>query len=90
MRRIAHISDLHFGTESPPVVEGLLADLLAAQPHLVVVSGDLTQRAKRSEFVAARAFLERVPFPQLIVPGNHDIPPFQLTWMSSVRGLTCG
>lgn len=78
MRILAHISDLHFGTEDPAAVEGLLADLLTERPHLVVVSGDLTQRARRSQFAAARAFLDRVPFPQLIVPGNHDIPLYDV------------
>jgi 3',5'-cyclic AMP phosphodiesterase CpdA len=78
MRTIAHISDLHFGTEDPPVVEGLLADLQALQPALVVVSGDLTQRAKPREFMAAREFLARIPFPRLVVPGNHDVPLFDV------------
>src|SRR5438445_2755469 len=71
---IAHISDLHFGTEDPAVAEGLLADLATQQPALVVNSGDLTQRARAGQFRAARAFLDRIPFPQLTVPGNHDIP----------------
>ncbi len=78
MRTIAHISDVHFGTENPAVVEGLLSDLKTIGPHLVAVSGDLTQRARRSEFAAARAFLERIPFPKLIVPGNHDIPLYDV------------
>jgi 3',5'-cyclic AMP phosphodiesterase CpdA len=78
MRRIAHISDLHFGTEDPAAVEGLIADIVAANPHLVAVSGDLTQRAKRHEYAAARAFLDRIPFPQLVVPGNHDIPLYDV------------
>ena len=75
---LAHISDLHFGTESPEVVEGLLEDLASVEPSLVVVSGDLTQRARRKEFMAARLFLDRIPFPRLVVPGNHDIPLFDL------------
>jgi 3',5'-cyclic AMP phosphodiesterase CpdA len=74
MPTIAHISDLHFGTEDPAVAEGLLRDLEAIQPALVVITGDLTQRARASEFRAARAYLDRIPFPQLTVPGNHDIP----------------
>ena len=78
MRRIAHISDLHFGTEDAETVEGLLTDLLAVKPDLVVVSGDLTQRAKRHEFAAAQTFLNRVPFRQLVVPGNHDIPLYDV------------
>lgn len=75
MRRIAHISDLHFNRVEPPVVEGLLRDLEAFEPTLVVISGDLTQRARRREYRAARAFLQRLPSPWLAVPGNHDIAP---------------
>lgn len=78
MRTLAHISDLHFGRIDPAVVEGLLADLVAHAPDLVIISGDLVQRAKRSHFVAARAFLQRLPFPYLVVPGNHDIPVYNL------------
>jgi 3',5'-cyclic AMP phosphodiesterase CpdA len=75
---LAHISDLHFGAETPAVVEGLLADLASVAPSLVAVSGDLTQRARRKEFMAARRFLDRIPFPRLVVPGNHDIPFFDV------------
>ena len=78
MTTLAHISDLHFGAESPEVVEGLLEDLRSVEPSLVVVSGDLTQRARRKEFAAARLFLDRIPSPRLVVPGNHDIPLFDL------------
>ena len=78
MRTIAHVSDLHFGREDPRVVEAVLEDLAAARPDLVVVSGDLTQRARRRQFQAARAFLDRFPAPVLVVPGNHDIPLFDL------------
>ncbi len=74
MRTIAHLSDLHFGTEDLGLEEALLQDLAAVQPSVVVVSGDLTQRARRSEFAAARAFLHRLPAPRVVVPGNHDIP----------------
>ena len=78
MTRLAHLSDLHFGAERHEIVEGLLADLVSMRPSLVAVSGDLTQRARRREFVAARRFLDRIPFPTLVVPGNHDIPLFDL------------
>lgn len=74
MRTIAHISDLHFGAEDPPVAEGLLRDLRDLQPHLVVISGDLTQRARTTQFQAARDYLDRIAVPQIVVPGNHDVP----------------
>lgn len=75
MRRLAHISDLHFGTVRPGIVPALLADIDAFEPHLVVVTGDLTQRARRSQFELARAFLSDLGRPYLVVPGNHDIAP---------------
>jgi 3',5'-cyclic AMP phosphodiesterase CpdA len=78
MRVLAHISDLHFGAEDGDVVEGLIDDLEELEPALVVVSGDLTQRAKRREFRAAHDFLARMPAPTLAVPGNHDVPLFDL------------
>ncbi|MGD9508128.1 MAG: metallophosphoesterase [Geminicoccaceae bacterium] len=77
-RRIAHISDLHFGRINPAVVEGLIHSLQQAKPDLVVVSGDFTQRARHSEFAAARAFLDRLPAPVFAVPGNHDLPSYDL------------
>ncbi len=78
MRSIAHISDLHFGHEEPAIVEGLLRELRAQAPSVVVVSGDLTQRAKSAQFAAARRFLDQLPAPYLVVPGNHDIPLYDL------------
>jgi 3',5'-cyclic AMP phosphodiesterase CpdA len=78
MKTLAHISDLHFGRIDRRVVEGLMADLIRTAPDLVVISGDLVQRARLSHFRAARAFLEALPFPYLVVPGNHDIPVFNL------------
>jgi 3',5'-cyclic AMP phosphodiesterase CpdA len=77
MTVIAHLSDLHFGFERQRVLEALLDDLAASPPDLVVISGDLTQTASHSEYRAARLFLDRLPAPLLIVPGNHDITPYR-------------
>jgi 3',5'-cyclic AMP phosphodiesterase CpdA len=74
VRRLAHLSDLHFGRVDPAAVDGLLRSLEDARPDLVVVSGDFTQSARTEEFVAARAFLDRLPAPTFAVPGNHDLP----------------
>lgn len=78
MRTIAHISDLHFGRENGRLADALVEELAATSPSLVVVSGDLTQRAREREFAAARAFLDRIRTPVLVVPGNHDIPLFDV------------
>src|SRR5205823_6136985 len=78
MRTFAHISDLHFGRHDENVVEDLLASLDHHHPDLVVVSGDFTQRARRSEFALASSFLARIAAPKLIVPGNHDVPLYDI------------
>jgi 3',5'-cyclic AMP phosphodiesterase CpdA len=74
MTRIVHLSDLHFGTEQPALVNALESQIHALAPDLVAVSGDLTQRARPRELAAAAAFIARLPEPVLTVPGNHDIP----------------
>jgi 3',5'-cyclic AMP phosphodiesterase CpdA len=78
IRKIAHISDLHFGTVNPKTAEGLASDLGKVAPTLVVVSGDLTQRARSGQFKKAKNYLEKIRFPKIIVPGNHDIPLFDI------------
>lgn len=78
MRTVVHLSDLHFGRTDPALIEPLLASVQASRPDCVVVSGDLTQRAKRDEFRQARAFLDRLPQPQVVVPGNHDVPLYRV------------
>ena len=74
MRTIAHISDLHFGTEDDRIVEGLSEDIAGFHPSVVVITGDLTQRARKKQFEAAGAFIRKLSIPCLVVPGNHDIP----------------
>jgi 3',5'-cyclic AMP phosphodiesterase CpdA len=80
MTRILQISDLHFG---PPYVpeagEALQRIARSLEPDIIVVSGDLSQRAKRRQFEDARRFLNRLPsVPMLIVPGNHDVPLYRV------------
>lgn len=77
MITLAHISDLHFGTEDPEMADRLVEELHALAPRLVIVSGDLTQRARRAQFRAARAYLDRLPA-HMVVPGNHDIPLYDI------------
>ncbi len=78
MTRLAHISDLHFGTVKPVLADGLLASLNRLRPDLVVVSGDLTQRARSRQYRAAREYLDKIPFPKIVVPGNHDVPLYHV------------
>lgn len=78
MRTLVHLSDLHFGTVRQEIVLPLLSLLERIQPDLIAVSGDLTQRARKEQFAAARDFLDAMPFPKIIVPGNHDVPLYNL------------
>ena len=78
MRTIAHLSDLHFGRIDPALVEPVVRTVTELKPDLVAVSGDLTQRAREEQFRAAREFLDRLPRPQIIVPGNHDVPLYRV------------
>ncbi|MGZ5198594.1 MAG: metallophosphoesterase family protein [Telluria sp.] len=73
MRTLVHLSDLHFGRVDETLLDPLRTLVHELAPDVVVVSGDLTQRAKSEQFEAARAWLDTLPGPQIIVPGNHDI-----------------
>jgi 3',5'-cyclic AMP phosphodiesterase CpdA len=73
MRTLVHLSDLHFGRVDEALLDPLRQLIHEVAPDVVVVSGDLTQRARSEEFEAARAWLDTLPGPQIIVPGNHDI-----------------
>jgi 3',5'-cyclic AMP phosphodiesterase CpdA len=75
---LLQISDTHFGTEQPHVVEALVALAAQQRPDVVVLSGDITQRARPAQFLAARAFVDRPVAPVLAIPGNHGIALFDL------------
>jgi 3',5'-cyclic AMP phosphodiesterase CpdA len=78
MRKVVHISDIHFGRVDESTVAPLIREINAVGPDLVVVSGDLTQRARAGQFREARRFLDALPQPQLVVPGNHDVPLYNV------------
>jgi len=78
MTRIALLADLHFGSVPEGLADLLREDILSAEPDAVVIAGDLTLRARRGEFADARDWLDRLPYPRLVIPGNHDIPKFNL------------
>ncbi|HUP29846.1 MAG TPA: metallophosphoesterase [Usitatibacter sp.] len=78
MRTVVHLSDMHFGRVDQRLLAPLRARIEALRPHVIVVSGDLTQRAKPHEFREARAYLDTLPKPQVVVPGNHDVPLYNV------------
>lgn len=78
MRRLLHVSDVHFGPKHLPDRAASLRRLVAErEPHLVVVSGDLTQRAKPCQFREAREWVDSLGAPAIVVPGNHDVPMYR-------------
>lgn len=78
MRTIVHLSDVHFGRVDYAIVNSLVEKITEINPHLVVLSGDLTQRARSAQFQEARQFLNRLPQPQIVIPGNHDVPMYNI------------
>ena len=79
MTLLLQVSDPHFGTEQAPVVAALERLVAAQRPDVLLLSGDITQRATAAQFAAARAFVDRLQVPTVLaVPGNHDIPLFNL------------
>lgn len=89
MRTILHISDVHFGPPHlPRVSQGVLEFIERHSPSLVVLSGDLTQRARPEQFREARAFVDRIPVPVVVVPGNHDVPLYRV-WERAFNPFGC-
>lgn len=78
MRTIVQLSDLHFGAILEPTLEPLVQFLSDLKPDLTIVSGDLTQRASREQYIEARDYLRRLPSPRIVIPGNHDVPLYNV------------
>jgi 3',5'-cyclic AMP phosphodiesterase CpdA len=76
--RLVHLSDIHFGCENVGAVEAAIGAVEAFAPDLTIVSGDITANGRLEEFAAARAWLDRLPQPQIATPGNHDVPYWSL------------
>jgi 3',5'-cyclic AMP phosphodiesterase CpdA len=78
MSILLQVSDAHFGTEQEPVVRALVALSARLLPEVIVLSGDITQRARGAQFEAARQFFQELGRPLVAIPGNHDIPLYNL------------
>lgn len=78
MLRIAHLSDMHFGAHEPELIRPLLQALRDVDPHMIAITGDITQWGKHREFAQARRFVDQLPAPAVVAAGNHDTPYFNL------------
>jgi 3',5'-cyclic AMP phosphodiesterase CpdA len=87
MRRVVHISDLHFGNNDLSLLAPLRQTIVSLEPHVLVISGDLVEHATVAEFMQARDFLATLPQPQIVVPGNHDLP-FYNFFQRAIMGLS--
>ena len=84
MRTIVHLSDVHVGRLDPAIVDPLVATVRGVHPDLVALSGDLTQRARISQFREARRIVDALGCRTLVVPGDHDVP----LWNIAARFVT--
>lgn len=84
VRRILHLSDLHFGRVESTILDPLVDFVKQKKCDVIVISGDLTQRATREQFRQAKEFLGRLEVKQVVVPGNHDIPLYKI-WVRLFR-----
>ncbi|HGF0879987.1 TPA: metallophosphoesterase, partial [Legionella pneumophila] len=72
--KIIHISDLHFGMHQPKVLNAFLQETALDKPDIILISGDLTQRGLSYQYRELCSFINQLPAQTLSVPGNHDIP----------------
>lgn len=78
MTTLVHISDVHFGDADSAKLDAALRAIEAIEPECVLITGDLTQEGKLSEFAQADIWLKKVKAPIVSCPGNHDTPMFNL------------
>jgi 3',5'-cyclic AMP phosphodiesterase CpdA len=73
-----HLSDIHFGLEDSQALDWARREIAARRPAAVAITGDLTMRARRREFVAACRWIQALDVPVTVEIGNHDMPYFNL------------
>ena len=76
MIRLFHVSDVHFGREDEAAVAWFDSLVRAERPDAVIMTGDLTMRARAHEFASGLAWLQGLGVPVTIEVGNHDLPYF--------------
>ena len=73
---LLHLSDIHFGLEDRAALAGVKSEILRRRPAAVLITGDLTMRARHREFAAARDWIGALDVPVTVEVGNHDMPYF--------------
>lgn len=78
MIRLFHVSDVHFGAEDKAAIAWFGDAVRREQPDAIIMTGDLTMRARTAEFEAAAEWLESLGRPVTVEVGNHDLPLYNL------------
>ena len=76
--RIMHVSDVHFGVQNPRAMSAFAASAKALAPDAIICTGDLTQRATHRQYEDARRWFADLDVPVMVMPGNHDMPYFNM------------
>ena len=76
--RLFHLSDIHFGLEDNRALDWVKQEIAEKRPHAVIITGDLTMRARHKEFDAATHWIRSLDVPVTVEVGNHDMPYFNL------------
>ncbi|AIT09705.1 hypothetical protein LO80_06830 [Candidatus Francisella endociliophora] len=77
--KIFHISDLHFGYHKEEIIDSFKAFTQNNKPDLIIITGDLTHRAKKDQFKQAAEFISNLGIDIFCIPGNHDIPLYRIS-----------
>jgi 3',5'-cyclic AMP phosphodiesterase CpdA len=75
---LAHLSDLHFGGEDQDALEAVRHTLGKEQPDAIIVTGDISRSGQAHELAAAFAWIGALPAQAVVVPGNHDVPYYNI------------
>ncbi len=78
MTILFHCSDIHFGAEDRAALDWFADEVQTAKPDAVIITGDLTMRARHREFAAAGEWMHGLNAPVTVEVGNHDLPYFNL------------
>ena len=78
MTRVLILSDLHFGFHRTELIEPMLTLVRRLNIDLALIAGDVSHRGRPEQLEMAASFLRRMELPIVAVPGNHDVPLFNI------------
>lgn len=73
-----HLSDIHFGLEDTRALAWVQRCIAEENPAAILITGDVTMRARTREFAAASEWIASLGPPVTVEVGNHDMPYYNL------------